>query len=101
MRLEHQADWLAAQLHGRRGATDWHNALKLGFDPQAGAYPPWLVQQVRRTSPAGPDHLSNSWRAGAPPNSFCAEWACVLKWVRWRLMEIVCISGEVSGLMAT
>lgn len=66
MRLEHQADWLAAQLHGRRGATDWHNALKLGFDPQAGAYPPWLVQQVRRTSPAGPDHLSNSWRAGAP-----------------------------------
>jgi sugar (pentulose or hexulose) kinase len=37
--LLHQADWLAAQLHGRWGISDWHNALKLGYDPAALAYP--------------------------------------------------------------
>jgi D-ribulokinase len=38
-RLLHQADWLAAQLHGQWGLSDWHNALKLGYDPGLLAYP--------------------------------------------------------------
>lgn len=45
VRLLHQADWLAGQLHGNWNATDWHNALKLGYDPAAEAYPPWLLSQ--------------------------------------------------------
>ena len=41
----HQADWLAFLLHGRLGLSDYHNALKLGFDPAVPAYPNWLVSQ--------------------------------------------------------
>jgi D-ribulokinase len=40
--LLHQADWLAALLHGCWGRSDYHNALKLGYDPQTLAYPDWL-----------------------------------------------------------
>lgn len=43
--LLHQADWLASLLHGQRDASDWNNALKLGFDPEAEAYPDWLASQ--------------------------------------------------------
>ncbi|MHC5830761.1 MAG: carbohydrate kinase, partial [Nostoc sp.] len=28
----HQADWLAFLLHGHLGISDYHNALKLGYD---------------------------------------------------------------------
>lgn len=38
----HQADWLASLLHGRPGVSDYHNCLKLGYDPARGAYPEWL-----------------------------------------------------------
>ena len=38
----HQADWLAFGLHGRLGITDYHNALKLGYDVGALCYPNWL-----------------------------------------------------------
>ena len=40
--LLHQADWLASQLHGQLGLSDYHNALKLGYDVGALAYPDWL-----------------------------------------------------------
>ena len=40
--FQHQADWLAAQLHGRPGISDYHNCLKLGYDPEAMRYPEWL-----------------------------------------------------------
>ncbi len=38
----HQADWLASQLHGQLGISDYHNALKLGYDVEQLAYPDWL-----------------------------------------------------------
>lgn len=38
----HQADWLSFGLHGRLGITDYHNALKLGYDVGALCYPDWL-----------------------------------------------------------
>jgi sugar (pentulose or hexulose) kinase len=41
-RLLHQADWLAAQLHGRYDVSDYHNCLKLGFDPALATYPDWF-----------------------------------------------------------
>lgn len=40
----HQADWLAFQLHGVPGISDYHNSLKLGYDIGVLAYPPWLAQ---------------------------------------------------------
>lgn len=40
--LLHQADWLAAQLNGV-ACSDYHNALKLGYDPADCIYPDWLL----------------------------------------------------------
>ena len=41
--LMHQADYIGYLLHRRIGHSDWNNTLKLGFDPAAERYPPWLV----------------------------------------------------------
>lgn len=38
----HQADWLAYLLHGQLGISDYHNALKLGYDVECLSYPDWL-----------------------------------------------------------
>ena len=38
----HQADWLAFLLHDRLGISDYHNALKLGYDVEKLTYPHWL-----------------------------------------------------------
>lgn len=44
----HQADWLAFLLHGQMGISDYHNALKLGYDPETLNYPTWM-RQLRLT----------------------------------------------------
>jgi D-ribulokinase len=44
----HQADWLAYHLHGKLGISDYHNALKLGYDVEALCYPDWLEGQPYR-----------------------------------------------------
>jgi sugar (pentulose or hexulose) kinase len=38
----HQADWIAGRLAGRFGFSDENNALKLGYDPVARAWPDWF-----------------------------------------------------------
>jgi len=38
----HQADWLAFLLHGNLGISDYHNALKLGYDVEKLCYPEWI-----------------------------------------------------------
>lgn len=51
--LLHQADWVAYQLHGKLGWSDYHNALKLGYDVAALCYPDWLERHpYRRLLPA-------------------------------------------------
>ncbi len=40
--LWHQADWLGFCLHGRPGLSDYHNALKLGYDVERLRYPDWF-----------------------------------------------------------
>jgi D-ribulokinase len=42
----HQADWLAFLLHGKLGISDYHNALKLGFDVGTLCYPDWLIRGI-------------------------------------------------------
>ena len=42
----HQADWLAFLLHGKLGISDYHNALKLGFDVDTFCYPNWLIEGI-------------------------------------------------------
>lgn len=41
--LLHQADWLGGLLHGKWDTSDYHNALKLGYDPAAQQFPAWLT----------------------------------------------------------
>ncbi|ONM20495.1 xylulose kinase-1 [Zea mays] len=44
--LMHQSDWLLWLLHGRPGGvSDYNSALKVGYDPELGAYPGWLTSQ--------------------------------------------------------
>ena len=38
----HQADWLATLLTGKPGVSDYHNALKTGFDPVNLRWPAWM-----------------------------------------------------------
>ena len=38
----HQADWLAFLVHGQLGISDYHNALKLGYDVGELRYPNWF-----------------------------------------------------------
>jgi D-ribulokinase len=42
----HQADWLAFLLHGQLGISDYHNSLKLGYDPAIEAYPEWFEHPI-------------------------------------------------------
>ncbi|MGB3509616.1 MAG: FGGY-family carbohydrate kinase [Microcoleaceae cyanobacterium] len=42
----HQADWLGFLLHGNLGVSDYHNALKLGYDVGNLSYPEWLINFV-------------------------------------------------------
>jgi D-ribulokinase len=42
----HQADWLGFLLHGHLGISDYHNALKLGYDVEKLKYPDWLLNLV-------------------------------------------------------
>jgi D-ribulokinase len=50
--LLHQADWVAFLLHGCLGISDYHNALKLGYDVENLTYPDWLEQhELRRFLP--------------------------------------------------
>jgi D-ribulokinase len=40
----HQADWLGFLCHGKLGISDYHNALKLGYDVEKLTYPKELKQ---------------------------------------------------------
>ncbi|MDH4284747.1 MAG: FGGY family carbohydrate kinase, partial [Gallionellaceae bacterium] len=40
----HQADWLAALLSGVGGISDYHNALKTGYDVESLCWPEWVRQ---------------------------------------------------------
>ncbi len=39
----HQADWLAALLTGTGGVSDYHNALKTGYDVERMCWPDWIL----------------------------------------------------------
>ena len=79
--LMHQADWLAYLLHGKLGISDYHNALKLGYDVDCLSYPHWLQdppcsdlypQVLPPGTPVGTVTLANCDRLNLAPN-------CVVK----------------------
>lgn len=44
----HQADYIAAKLVNRGGRSDYNNALKTGFDPEAEQWPGWIEHVIDR-----------------------------------------------------
>ena len=40
--IQHQADWISGRLTGNFTRSDYHNALKLGYDVRQLAWPEWL-----------------------------------------------------------
>lgn len=75
--LMHQADWLGFLLHGQLGISDYHNALKLGYDVGQLTYPDWLLSlsiahllpQVKAPGSAiAPVQPAISDRFGFPPD---------------------------------
>jgi sugar (pentulose or hexulose) kinase len=40
----HQADWLSALLTGSGGNSDYHNALKSGYDAEQLCWPAWVMR---------------------------------------------------------
>ncbi|WP_293128055.1 FGGY-family carbohydrate kinase [Microcoleus sp. bin38.metabat.b11b12b14.051] len=76
----HQADWLGFLLHGKLGISDYHNALKLGFDVGNLCYPNWLIEGIAGTvtpqlpqvvapgTPVGKVRVALGDRFGFPPD---------------------------------
>ena len=58
----HQADWLAFLLHGKLGISDYHNALKLGYDCENFCYPDWITNLP--IQPVLPDILAPGMAVG-------------------------------------
>lgn len=40
----HQSDWLTALLSGQTGSSDYHNALKTGYDVERLCWPDWVME---------------------------------------------------------
>ena len=68
----HQADWLAFLLHGQLGISDYHNALKLGYDVEELKYPQWLEKLQIKI------HLPKVMTPGTPIGALRAEIAANL-----------------------
>lgn len=71
--LMHQADWLGFLLHGKLGITDYHNALKLGYDVVNFSYPKWLTNGINSDSKLIQPHLPQVVAPGTPIDSVTPE----------------------------
>jgi sugar (pentulose or hexulose) kinase len=49
----HQADWLTALLSGKPGISDYHNALKTGYDVEQLRWPDWVMAAAYASAAAG------------------------------------------------
>lgn len=69
----HQADWLSFRLHGQIGISDYHNALKLGYDPEHEFYPDWLLEAVPQFFKKHVPYLPQIVKPGTPIGEVTAE----------------------------
>lgn len=86
----HQADWLSYLLHGRLGVSDYHNALKLGYDVEELRYPDWLLNQSL------PFHLPQVLAPGTPI-------APILPWISFQFgLPLACVvcAGTTDSIAA-
>ena len=59
--FQHQADWIGGRLCAKPGHSDYHNALRLGFDANTECWPDWVLSLVRH-----PALLPRVTRPGRP-----------------------------------
>ncbi|MFZ0254733.1 MAG: FGGY-family carbohydrate kinase [Gammaproteobacteria bacterium] len=95
VRALHQADWIAGRLCGNFGISDENNALKLGYDAAARAWPSWLEQlNVPDTL------LPRVLPPGTPIGTITSHWAA-----RWKLsantLLVAGTTDSVAGFLAT
>ena len=91
----HQADWISGRLCGNFGITDENNALKLGYDAVARAWPSWIEQL---SVPV--ELLPKVLPPGTPIGPIAPRWV-----TRWKLSaDTLVVSGttdSVAGFLAT
>ncbi len=89
----HQADWLAYCLHGQPGISDYHNSLKLGYDPAQACYPDWLItaEQFQQLIPCLPKILT----PGTPVSSIKPDIAA-----RFGLAPDCCVCAGTTDSIA-
>ena len=92
----HQADWLAFLLHGKLGISDYHNALKLGYDVEQFCYPAWITDTFSRASTPVSQLLPKVLTPGTPVGEVTAAIAS-----RFELRQdcIVC-AGTTDSIAA-
>ena len=93
-KLAHQSDFISSMLTGGPPMSDWHNALKLGYDVRALQYPEWMAAG----SPIG-DLIADALPAVVPPGepigTVSAEAAA-----RWGLPENCMVVGGTTDSIA-
>jgi sugar (pentulose or hexulose) kinase len=88
-RALHQADWITGRLCGNFGITDENNALKLGFDAVARAWPRWL-EPLSVPANMFPKVLP----LGTPLGPIAPRWAA-----RWRLgVNTLVVAGTTDSI---
>lgn len=94
-RALHQADWITGRLCGKFGISDENNALKLGYDAEARAWPNWL-EPLNLPDALLPKVLP----PGTPIGTIAPPWAA-----RWKLSaDTLLVAGttdSVAGFLAT
>ena len=92
-RIAHQADYVASRLTGAPPATDWHNALKLGFDVAALGWPSWMLDGDIGAAVGG--RLPRVVRPGEPVGPVGADAAA-----RWGLPADCVVTGGTTDSIA-
>ncbi|CAN6209940.1 unnamed protein product [Urochloa humidicola] len=99
--LMHQSDWLLWLLHGRYGVSDYNNALKVGYDPEAGSYPSWLASQPY--APMLPSVRAPGAPIAAVRDDVCSQYGraleglCCLHWHDGQHSGVSCSSDHGAG----
>lgn len=92
----HQADWLAFLLHGQLGISDYHNALKLGYDVEQFCYPEWITDAFSRASTPMSQLLPKVLTPGTPVSEVTAGIASRLELRR----DCIVCTGTTDSIAA-
>lgn len=87
----HQADWVVGKLCGLWGVSDYHNALKLGYDAEGLRWPAWL-----KKFPLNTELLPRVQAPAAPVATVTSEVAAAFGF----RLDTQVLSGTTDGVAA-